>query len=113
MPDVNVRYRGQPGKHMLALSSSQFDPFRTSERKHRNFGHHSKAAFIACLGDTTLLTDAIHATGLWGIVARSCFATSRVPGFVAPPGPATGVTVSAEITSAHTEHVTFGSNKCP
>src|SRR5216683_261916 len=26
MPDVNVRYRGQPGKHMLALSSSQFDP---------------------------------------------------------------------------------------
>src|SRR5712675_3339677 len=30
MPDVNVRYRGQPGKHMLALSSSQFDPYRKS-----------------------------------------------------------------------------------
>jgi hypothetical protein len=29
MPDVNVRYRGQPGKHMLALSSSQFDPTQT------------------------------------------------------------------------------------
>ena len=26
----NVRYEGQPGKHMLALSSSQFDPNRTS-----------------------------------------------------------------------------------
>jgi hypothetical protein len=27
---ANVRYEGQPGKHMLALSSSQFDPERTS-----------------------------------------------------------------------------------
>ena len=24
MPDVNVRYRGQSGKHMLVLSSSEF-----------------------------------------------------------------------------------------
>jgi hypothetical protein len=28
MSNVNVRYRGQPRKHMLALSSSQFDPKR-------------------------------------------------------------------------------------
>jgi hypothetical protein len=28
-PDTNVRYHGQPGKHMLALSSSQFDPSPT------------------------------------------------------------------------------------
>jgi hypothetical protein len=27
MPEVNVRYRGKPGKDMLALSSSQFDRF--------------------------------------------------------------------------------------
>jgi hypothetical protein len=26
MPDVNVRYQGQPGKHLLALSFSQFGP---------------------------------------------------------------------------------------
>jgi len=26
MPDINVRYQGQPGKHMLAPSFSQFDP---------------------------------------------------------------------------------------
>ncbi len=26
----NVRYQGQPGKHMLGLSSSQFDPMQKS-----------------------------------------------------------------------------------
>src|SRR6266849_5525936 len=31
MPTVlsNVRYQGQPGRHLLALSSSQFDPTET------------------------------------------------------------------------------------
>jgi hypothetical protein len=29
----NVRVRGQSGKHILALSSSQFDPNRTSLRR--------------------------------------------------------------------------------
>ena len=38
VPDVNVRYQGQPGKHMLALSSSQFDPERTSERGRARVG---------------------------------------------------------------------------
>jgi hypothetical protein len=28
----DVRFRGQSGKHMLALRFSGFDPFRTSER---------------------------------------------------------------------------------
>jgi hypothetical protein len=27
---LNVRFRGQPGPHLLATSSSQFDPTRTS-----------------------------------------------------------------------------------
>src|SRR6266851_7684286 len=27
---VNVRYQGQPGRHLLVLSSSQFDPLLTS-----------------------------------------------------------------------------------
>jgi hypothetical protein len=31
MPDINVRYQGQPGKHMLALSFSQFDPRQNSQ----------------------------------------------------------------------------------
>jgi hypothetical protein len=26
----NVRYQGQPGRHLLAMGSSQFDPERTS-----------------------------------------------------------------------------------
>ena len=26
----NVRYQGQPGRHLLAMSSSQFDPTETS-----------------------------------------------------------------------------------
>jgi hypothetical protein len=26
---VDVRYEGQPGRHLLALSSSQFDPQQT------------------------------------------------------------------------------------
>jgi hypothetical protein len=30
MSNVNVRYRGQPGRHLLTLSSSQFDPRPTS-----------------------------------------------------------------------------------
>jgi hypothetical protein len=71
-----------------------------------------QGGFVASLGGTTL-QDGVHAMGLWGIAARSRFATSIVPGFVAPPGPGMGFTVSAEITSAHEEHVTFGSNRCP
>ena len=29
VPDINVRFRAQPGKHILVLSSSQFDPKAT------------------------------------------------------------------------------------
>src|SRR5258708_7357606 len=71
-----------------------------------------QGGFVASLGGTTLLVG-VHATGFFDIAARSRFATSIVPGFVAPPGPGMGLTISAEIASAHAEHVTFGSNRCP
>jgi hypothetical protein len=71
-----------------------------------------QGGLVASFSGTTLLAG-VHATGAFGIAARSRFATSIVPGFVAPPGPGIGLTISAEITSAHAEHVTFGSNRCP
>jgi hypothetical protein len=71
-----------------------------------------QVSFVASLGGTTPQVG-VHETGFWGSASRSRFVTSIVPGFVAPPGPGMGLTISAEITSAHAEHVTFGSNGCP
>jgi hypothetical protein len=55
MSNVNVRYQGQPGKHMLTLSSSQFDPEQKSatskvssvDRSLKVGGRHRVAVIVA------------------------------------------------------------------
>jgi hypothetical protein len=108
-PRVGTRMRSGPGSSDPALPSMTPSGHLCGIAEGMSL---LQGGFVVSLGGTTL-QDGVHGTGFWGIAARSRFATSIVPGFVAPPGPGMGLIISAEITSAHAEHVTFGSNRCP
>jgi hypothetical protein len=59
VPLVDVAYWGKTGRHLLAMSSSQFDPTRTSANRHS-------------------ITSSARASTVSGIVRPSAFAVLRL-----------------------------------